>query len=108
MKSFRRTSLCVLLCFLLFPAVSRAQQNQPQAQTMDAEKWREDLRFMAREMEARHKDLFHTMNRVEFEQAVKDLDDRIPKLQRNQIIVEMMKIVAMVGDGHTNIYQRAT
>jgi tetratricopeptide (TPR) repeat protein len=32
------------------------------------------------------------------------LDARIPQLARHQIIVEMAKIVAMVGDGHTNIY----
>jgi hypothetical protein len=72
------------------------------AQTPD--KWREDLTFMAREMESTHKNLFHTMTRQQFEAAVKNLDQRIPTLQRHQIIVEMMKIVAMVDDGHSNIY----
>ena len=70
----------------------------------DAEKWREDLAFMAREMEATHKDLFHTMTRQEFEAAIKKLHAEIPNLQRHQIIVELMKIVAMVEDGHSNVY----
>ena len=59
---------------------------------------------MAREMPSTHKDLFHKMSRADFDAAVKRLDQRIPSLKRNQIIVEMMKIVAMVGDGHSNIY----
>ena len=74
------------------------------AQVLEAEKWRADLAYMAREMPITHKDLFHSMSRESFDAAVKRLDERIPTLKRNQIIVEMMKIVAMVGDGHSNIY----
>jgi hypothetical protein len=63
----------------------------------EADKWREDLRFMAEEMSRHHRNLFHTMTREEFESAVRRLDERIPSLARHQIIV------AMVGDGHTNL-----
>lgn len=73
------------------------------AATTEAEKWRADLRFMAEEMPRTHKNLFHTMTREQFDAAVKQLHDRIPQLARHQIIVELMRIVAMVGDGHTNI-----
>ncbi len=65
--------------------------------------WRQDLRFMAAEMKQRHKNLFHTVSRARFDEAVSDLDARIPSLQRHQIIVEMMRIAAMVGDGHTRV-----
>lgn len=58
---------------------------------------------MAGEMERRHKDLHHTVSRATFQEALADLHDRIPQLQRHEIIIEMMRIVAMVGDGHTNI-----
>jgi hypothetical protein len=58
---------------------------------------------MAEEMPKRHKNLFHTTSRQEFENAVTRLDERIPSLARHQIIVEMARIVARVGDGHTNI-----
>ena len=74
------------------------------SQKTETEKWREDLAYMAHEMPATHKDLFHSMSRESFGAAIKRLDERIPTLKRSQIIVEMMKIVAMVGDGHTNIY----
>ena len=68
-----------------------------------AEQWRADLRFLAEEMPRQHKNLFHTMTREQFESALKKLDSQIPNLSRQQIIVEMARIVAMVGDGHTNI-----
>lgn len=71
----------------------------------EAAKWRKDLRFIAQEMPKKHKNLFHTMTREQFDSAVKRLDERIPTLARHQIIVEMMRIVAMVGDGdgHTSL-----
>ena len=99
MLRFPLPSLGVLLCVLLCAAPAFAQAV---SQT-EAEKWRGDLRYMAREMEARHKNLFHSMTREQFEGAVRKLDERIPTLARHQIVVELMRIVAMVGDGHTNV-----
>src|SRR5207245_10437958 len=47
--------------------------------------------------------LFPAMTRRQFENAVSNLNERIPSLAGPQIIVEMARIVAMVGDGHSNI-----
>ena len=69
----------------------------------EAEKWREDLRFMAAEAERRHRNLYHTVSRAEFAAAARRLDERIPRLARHQIIVELARIMARVGDGHTNV-----
>lgn len=65
--------------------------------------WRDDLHFMASEMERTHKNLYHTISREDFAARVAALDARIPSLERHEIIVEMAKIAAAVGDGHTNI-----
>jgi len=70
----------------------------------EAGAWRDDLRVMAREMERTHKNLYHTVSREQFASAVAKLHERIPTLERHEVIVEMAKIVASVGDGHTNIY----
>jgi hypothetical protein len=69
----------------------------------EAARWREDLRYMAEEMPKRHKNLFHTMTREQFDAAVRALDERIPRLARHEIIVELARIAALVGDGHTNV-----
>ena len=69
----------------------------------DAQAWREDLRFLAREMERTHKNLYHAISREEFAGRVESLDARIPSLERHEVVVELMRIVAAVGDGHTNL-----
>ena len=67
----------------------------------DAAQWREDLHYFAEHAPLVHKNLFHSMTREQFDAAVKHLDERIPTLSRNQIVVEITRIVAMIGDGHT-------
>jgi len=66
--------------------------------------WREDLRFMAREMERLHKNLYHSVSAQDFAAQVAELEGRLEGLERHEIIVELARIVASVGDGHTNIY----
>lgn len=78
----------------------------PPAPELSAAEWREDLQFMAAEMKRRHKNLYHTVSPAQFDKAVADLHARIPSLQRHEIIVEMMRIAAMVGDGHTRVDPR--
>jgi len=94
-----------LAAALAIAAGSRAApaSNPPPVTADGAREWREDLRFMASEMEKRHRNLFHTVSRERFEAAVRSLDARIPSLARHRILVEMARIVAMVGDGHTNL-----
>lgn len=72
--------------------------------TKEAQRWRDDLHFLAKEMEQVHKNLYHAVSRGEFVAMVAKLDAKIPSLERHEVIVEMAKIVASVGDGHTNIY----
>jgi Peptidase family S41 len=96
---FRACSVLLVIVLSLLPALA---QTTP-VSSSDAAKWREDLRYMAEQMPQVHKNLFHTMTRIHFDEAIKKLDERIPALGRHQIIVEMARIVAMVGDGHTNI-----
>jgi Tetratricopeptide repeat len=66
--------------------------------------WRYDLRLMAREIERRGYSPFRRNSRREFGRRVADLDVAIPKLTDMQIVIEMMKLTAAVGDGHTMIY----
>ena len=95
--------LSILSVSHTFRAQDKSQGVTASYGNSETDKWREDLRFMAAEMPKDHKNLFHTMTREQFESAVKKLDGRIPSLARHQIIVEMARIVAMVGDGHTNM-----
>ncbi len=95
-----------LLCLAFMAAPLSAQSSRSVAAALtpaEAEKWRADLRVLATEMPLRHRNLFHTVKREQFEAAVKSLDERIQTMTRNQVIVEFMRIVAMVKDGHTSV-----
>ena len=101
-----RLLIGAIICLALSAVPLVAQSNQSVVagiSAAEAEKWREDLRYMAEEMPKRHRNLFHSMTREQFEGAVKTLHERIPALTRNQIIVEFTRLVAMVRDGHTSI-----
>jgi hypothetical protein len=68
-----------------------------------AEAWKEDLHFLAKEMERVHPNLFHAVSREQFNAAVAELDGRIPSLTRDDIILGMAKLVALIGEGHTQM-----
>ncbi len=96
-------SLVTLLCCGLIPIQCHAQRNA-QTPTLNKEQWREDLRYFAKELPKRHKNLYHATSREQFERAVAELDAAIPSLQDHQIIVRMQQIAATVGDGHTGVH----
>ena len=73
---------------------------------MTAEAWREDLRFLASELPKRHASLFARMDEELFKRAVADLDARIPSLPSHEMAVGLARIVAMAGDGHTELFLR--
>lgn len=99
----KRQILATALAVLLTSAVPAAATPIPE---LTAEQWRSDLKFMAAEMEQRHANLYHTVSRENFQAAVADLHARIPTLQRNEIVVGLMRIAAMVGDGHSRVDPR--
>jgi hypothetical protein len=65
--------------------------------------WRDDLAFLRKEMPARHANLFHTMTAAQFDSALGAIDAALPRLSRPQVIVELMRLDALVGDGHSNV-----
>jgi len=76
---------------------------QPVPGASRVEGWRLDLELLAEHLVTEHYDVFNKVPQAEFEASVRALNDRIPELPDHQVIAEMMKIVAAVGDGHTSL-----
>lgn len=68
------------------------------------EGWRYDLKLLAREIKRVHYDPFRATSREEFDRSVKKLHADIPRLSDTQIGVGFMKLLRMVGDGHTSLH----
>ena len=96
MTQIRRLVFCLTL--LLAIATTGFAQTR-----LTPEQWREDLRYFAINMQKTHKNLFHSISREQFEAAVNRLDERIPTMADHEIVVELMRIVALIGDGHTGV-----
>ena len=99
-------SVCILLYLaasrtMLLPAFFRMPAPPaPQANTRD-ERWRQDVRYLASQLPRLHIDAFHAIQRESFERTVADLDAAIPRLTDQEIVLEIVRVVAMVGDAHT-------
>ena len=94
--------LIVAALLLAVPFIAATAGPAP----LTTEQWRQDLTTVRNELETRHPSPYHHTSKAKLDASFADLDRRIPTLSRNQIIVGMMRIVAMVGDGHTRIDPR--
>lgn len=73
------------------------------AAELTKDQWRENLAVLAKELPARHINLFFQLPRTEWEKRVAALDGAIAGLSDYQVRIEMMRLVAAVGDSHTRI-----
>jgi len=67
------------------------------------ERWQQDIGVLARQLPARHPDLFFRLPQSLFEDEVRVLRQSIPSLSDTDIVVRMMRLVALVGDAHTTL-----
>jgi hypothetical protein len=105
-----RRACCLVFCLTTGIAAAPMRsgfavpQDAPAAAGLSREqKWREDLRFLAKELPLRHKDLFRHLDRADFERQVRELDAAIPAMTDTEVTVGMMRLAASVRDGHTGV-----
>ena len=104
MLKIRMAGAFLSLALLVAPRIAPSQASPRDPRQLSAEEWRADLRSLVEQLRKNHKNVYHTTTPAALDSAVASLASRIPTLPRHAIIAGMMKIVAMIGDGHTNIY----
>src|SRR5256885_14383407 len=87
--------LAILGFALCLPCTARSQGN---------EAWRTDLEFIRREIPLRHANAFHALTKAHFEDELDRLESRLPGLDRSAVILGIARIVASIGDGHTQMF----
>ena len=68
------------------------------------EGWRADLRFLTREVKRRAYDPFRYVSEERFDAEVSRLGEAIPGLTDLQIVLEMNKLLRLLGDGHAGVW----
>lgn len=79
-----------------------SERNQPVRPTENV--WIQDVNYFSKELKKRHKNLFYNVPKDTFESKIEKLKDSVYRLQNYEIVVELMKIITLVGDAHTNIF----
>ena len=65
-----------------------------------------DIRTLVAEIERQHPNPYHQVSRADFRGAADDLATRAPSLRRDQLVVGVMRLLAMLGDrdGHSGVH----
>jgi hypothetical protein len=65
-----------------------------------------DIRNLVTELEQRHPNPYHAVSREDFNRAADELASRAPALTRDQQVVGVMRLLALLGerDGHSGIH----
>ena len=95
--------LNLLLAGWLIAAFHSTAQAQIATTSLTKEQWRQDLKYLAKELPRRHANAFHTVSKEQFQRAVAELEAAIPSLPEYEILVGLRRIVALVGDAHTSL-----
>jgi len=73
-----------------------------------AGQWQADVAFVVAQIESRHPNPFLHVSKQQFEAAANSLSQQIPQMTDHQVTISLMKLVAMLEDGHTAIYSPYT
>ncbi len=105
-----RKPISLALATSLLVVLTACGQADAGPREMTTEQWKQDLAYLADKLPDKHGNAFHQVSRGDFEAAVARLDERIPSLARHEVLAELGRIVALVGDGHTELWlpQEAT
>jgi hypothetical protein len=66
--------------------------------------WREDLEHLRIEAPKVHANLFHTLSEAEWNGRIDRIEARLGELSATEIVGEIARLVAAVGDGHSELY----
>ncbi|HEX2061907.1 MAG TPA: hypothetical protein VHK90_14295, partial [Thermoanaerobaculia bacterium] len=65
--------------------------------------WNADLTTLAVEVPKTHPNPFRVTSRATYEAEIERLRAAAPKMQAHEVLVEMARIVALIGEGHTRV-----
>jgi|APSaa5957512622_1039677.scaffolds.fasta_scaffold16456_3 hypothetical protein len=92
-------AISVFMTFvILAPSAVSSQQGLTTTQ------WRDDLNFMVSHMEKIHPVLFANVEETAFRRAAKELSDSLADMSDYEIIVDLLRLAAMLEDGHTRLH----
>jgi Peptidase family S41 len=94
--NFLTAGATALIAFLLVSQGSNPQQDR-------AARWQQDIDATVEGLFTKHKNAFHTTPREDIQKAADELKAKVGQLADYEVTVGLMRLVALVGDAHTNL-----
>jgi Peptidase family S41 len=99
--TLRRAVLASVLALVVHAGGASGSATRPHVAPAAAE----DIRLLVRELEALHPNPYHTVPRADFQRTVDNLIARLPQLDEDQVLVELMRLLVLGDrDGHSGVY----
>ncbi|MBU5483693.1 peptidase S41 [Clostridium sp. MSJ-11] len=67
-------------------------------------KWVNDITYLEEQLPKRHKNLFFKVKKEDFYRDMNELKNKVNDYSDEEIKVQLSKIIASIGDGHTMVY----
>ncbi|HEV7163810.1 MAG TPA: hypothetical protein VGO35_00280 [Gammaproteobacteria bacterium] len=83
-------------------AAASVPVTQPWA-SLTTSQWREDLKYFADNAPLKHRNFYHAMTQAEFQDEIHRFDTAMPTLSPEQIVVEFIRLGAMIQDAHSSV-----
>ena len=94
----------ILTLVLLTISISMTCHASGKTRALSDQQWSNDLRQLSSSIKDIHFKPFHVFSEAEFDAAIEKLEVQIPQLSDSEIIINMAKIVAKLGDGHSRLH----
>jgi hypothetical protein len=93
--------VCLILSSLIQPLAGQAQ-----AFSLSKDQWKNDVSYLMATIDSIHPSPYAKHPKAMFDKAADELSRDIPGLTDSQIAARMMRIVALLGDGHSHLVRR--
>lgn len=95
----------ILLCitFILSSCSGKKDTTASNSDTtkLTKEQWIEDIDYLKTNLAKKHKNIYHTISKEDYNKKFEDLKNEVPNLKADEIKLKLAQIVASVGDAHT-------
>lgn len=104
----KRLTIKVLIAFLALYSINCATSTKNEVNNEvfnltpeQVANWTSDINFFQTQLERNHINLYHSVSKKDFESELSGLKRSLPNYNKYQVMVEMMRITRLIGDGHT-------
>ena len=101
MRTILKLWLALAACLAFVPGLGIGEAGL--AESVVTSPWQTDLTFLRTKLVAIHPEPFRKVGRGRFDSEADRLNQTLAGATREQAIVGMMRLVAMLGDGHTSV-----